>query len=63
MVAGVGAGQAAQRQQPRHEAEIGVRFAAPDKLVHLIGLGEVVQRLGRCFAEFFQWKVVTVGAV
>ena len=27
------------------------RFAGPDKLVHLIGLGEVVARLGRGFAE------------
>ena len=35
-VAGVGAGKGAQRQQPRHEAEIGVRFAGPDKLVHLV---------------------------
>ena len=25
----------------RHETEIGVRFAGPDKLVHLIGAGEV----------------------
>ena len=45
-VSGIGAGQGAERQQPRHEAEIGVRFAGPDKLVHLIGLGEVVDRLG-----------------
>ena len=40
-VARVGAGQAAQRQQPRHEAEIGVYFAGSDKLVHLVSLGEV----------------------
>ena len=33
-------------QHPRHEAEIGVRFAGADKQVHLIGLGEVVERLG-----------------
>ena len=50
-VAGIGAGQRAQRQQPRHEAQIGVRFAGRDKLVHLIGLGEVVARLGRSFAD------------
>ena len=50
-VAGVGAGQGAQRHHPRHEAQIGVRFAGLDKLVHLIGLGEVVQRLGRGFAD------------
>ncbi len=43
-VAGVSAGQGAQRHRPRHEAEIGVRFAGPDKLVHLVGLGEVVAR-------------------
>ena len=40
-----------ERHHTRHEAEIGVRFAGCDKLVHLIGLGEVVQRLGRGFAE------------
>ena len=41
-VAGVGAGQGAQRHQPRHEAEIGVRFAGRNKLVHLVEAGEVV---------------------
>ena len=40
-VVGVGAGQAAQHHHPRHEAEIGVRFTGVNKLVHLIGLGEV----------------------
>ena len=45
-VAGVGAGQGAQRHRPRHEAESRVRFAGPDKLVHLIEAGEVVPRLG-----------------
>ena len=50
-VAGISAGQAAQRQQPCHEAQIGVRFTGPNKLVHLVGLGEVVPRLGRGFAE------------
>ena len=40
-----------QRHRPRHEAEIGVHFAGLDKLVHLIGLGEVVAGLGRGFAE------------
>ena len=29
-----------------NEPQIGVRFAGPDQLVHLIGLGEVVPRLG-----------------
>ena len=29
------------------KAQIGVRFTGPDQLVHLIGLGEVVPRLGR----------------
>ena len=52
-VAGVGAGQAAQRHHPRHEAQIGVRFAGSDKLVHLIEAGEVVQRLGRGSAQSF----------
>ena len=51
LVAGVGAGQAAQRHQPRHETEIGGRFAGRDKLVHLVGLGEVVERLGRGVAD------------
>ena len=50
-VAGVGAGQAAQHHQPRHEAWIGVRFAGDDKLVYLIGAGEVVNCLGRSVAE------------
>ena len=36
---------------PRHETRIGVRFAGPDKLVHLVGLSEVVSRLGRGVAE------------
>ena len=46
-VARVRPGQAAQRHQPRHETEIGVRFAGPDKLVDLIEAGEVVSGLGR----------------
>ena len=46
-VTGIGAGQAAQRQQPRHEAEIGVCFTGPDKLAHLIESCEVVAGLGR----------------
>ena len=51
--AGVAAGQTAQGHHPRLKTEIGVRFAGRDKLVHLIGLGEVVARLGRSFAERF----------
>ena len=47
----VGAGQGAERHQPRHEAKIGVRFAGPDQLVHLIEAGEVAPRLGRGLAE------------
>ena len=43
--------QGAERHCARHETEIGVRFAGADKLVHLIEAGEVVQRLGRGFAE------------
>ena len=53
LVAGVAAGQAAQRHRPRHETKIGVRFAGPDKLIHLVEAGEVVQRLGRGFADLF----------
>ena len=52
-VAGVSARQGTQHQKPRHEAEVRVRFAGPDQLVHLIGLGEVVQRLGRGAADRF----------
>ena len=51
LVAGVGAGQAAQHHHPCHEAEIGVRFAGSDKLVHLIGNGEASPRL-LCMALF-----------
>ena len=54
VVAGVGAGQAAQCHHPRHEAEIGVRFAGRDELVYLVGLGEVVQRLGRGLEGFLR---------
>ena len=32
-------------------SESGVRFAGRDKLVHLVGLGEVVERLGRGVAD------------
>ena len=38
-VAGVGAGQGAQRHHPRHETEIRVRFAGLDQLVHPDRLG------------------------
>ena len=57
LVSGVGAGQAAQCQQPRHESQIGVRFAGPDKLIHLIGLGEVVPCLGRSLEGFLSRSV------
>ena len=50
-VAGIGAGQGAERHRSRHEAEIRVRFTGPNKLVHLIGLGEMVCRLARGVAE------------
>ena len=50
-IAGVGAGQGAQRQQPRHEASIRVRFAGRDKLVYLIGEGEAPPRRWWGFAE------------
>ena len=45
-VAGVGARQAAQRHQPRHEAYVGIVFAGLNQLVHLVEAGEVVSRLG-----------------
>ena len=50
-VAGVAPGQRAQRHRAAHETEIGVRFAGRDKLVHLVGLGEVVACLGRGVAD------------
>ncbi len=50
-VAGVAAGQAAQRHQARHETEIRVRFAGPDQLVYLIGEGEAPPRRWWGFAE------------
>ena len=37
----------------RHEAQIGIRFASPDKLVHLAQAGEVVKRLGAGWRVFF----------
>ena len=45
--AGITARQTAQREQPRHEAKIGVGFARLNELVDLVETGEVVQRLGR----------------
>ena len=44
---GVGARQRAQRHRSRHEAPIGVRFAGPDKQVHLIEAGEMALRRRR----------------
>ena len=38
-------GRTAQREQSRHEAEIGVRLARVNELVDLVETGEVVQRL------------------
>ena len=37
----VGARQRAEREQPRHEAQLGVRFARGDELRHLVELREV----------------------
>ena len=45
--------------QPRHEAEIGVRFAGSDQLAHLIGKGEVMPRLGRGLGECLHGPVQT----
>ena len=40
--------------------QIGVRFTGVDKLVHLIGLGEVVKRLGRGLTEHIHRPVLQV---
>ena len=40
-----------KRHHSRHEAPVRVRFAGPDKLVHLVEAGEVVERLGRGVAD------------
>ena len=42
--------QTAQRKQPRHETDLGVRFARADELRHLVELHEVTVRLGCAFA-------------
>ena len=39
VVAGVGAGQGAQRHHPRHETQIGGGFAGLNQLVYLVSLG------------------------
>ena len=46
-VSWIGARQAAQREQPRHEPDISLRLARADELRHLVEAGEVVPRLGR----------------
>ena len=38
---GVGARQRAEREQPRHKAQVGVRFARGDELIDLVELREV----------------------
>ena len=43
-VAGVASRQGAQRQQPRHETKLRLRFAGRDKLVYLIEAGEASPR-------------------
>ena len=50
-VSGVGAGQGTQSHHPRQEPRIGVRFTGRDKLVHLIGKGEVAPCLERSVAD------------
>ena len=47
LVARVNTGQATQCQQPRHEAQFGVRFAGPYKLINLVEESVVVARLRR----------------
>ena len=43
----IGARQAAQRQQPRHEPKIGVCLARLDELIDLVKTGEMVPRVVR----------------
>ena len=43
----IGARQTAQREQPRHEAEIGLRFARLDELINLAQRGGMVPSLCR----------------
>ena len=50
---GIGAWQRTQREQPRHEPEIGVCLARANELVDLVETGEVVPRLGSTIAERF----------
>ena len=47
----VGPKGGAERHRASHETEIGVRFAGPNQLVHLIGNGEAPPRLGRDVAD------------
>ena len=56
----VAAGQAAQHHEPRHEAQIGVCIAGRNELVHLVGLSEVVPRLGRGLEVFLHRPVQTL---
>ena len=46
IIAGVGARQAAQREQPRNVAELRIGFAHADELRHLIETSEVTPRRG-----------------
>ena len=39
-IAAVGARQRTDREHPRHEAQVGVRFTGRDELRHLVELGE-----------------------
>ena len=50
-VAGVASRQGAERHCAAHETKIGVRFAGPDQLVHLIEAGESPLRRWWGFAE------------
>ncbi len=60
-ISGVAPRQAAQRHRSRYEAELVVRFVGADKLVHLIGKGEGVPRLGRSFADRRHQHVIQAG--
>ena len=46
-VSGIRPGQAAQRQQPPHEADVRISVTGSDQGINLVEHSEVVPRLGR----------------
>ena len=64
---GVGARQRAEREQPRHKAQVGVRFARGDELIDLVELREVsrlpaLREAGRISSPAFRIGVVVPSA-